>query len=164
MVLLNGIAPGTGASQRIGMKIAIRSLEMRNNIYTNAAGMVAQSCRLLLLQDRQCNGAAPAALTDFISPGTYLGMRNLANRKRFRIIWDKTYNMGLAGLTDPQTVTRHIYLKFRKPLNVEYNAGVAGTVADISSNSLYLILVGNQAAGAADGDYIGQIRLRYTDM
>lgn len=166
MNLLNGIAPGTGASQRIGMKIAIRSIEMRLAI-TSVAECPSQFNRLMLLLDRQCNGAAPAALTDFIIPGTYMGCRCLTNRKRFKIMWDKTFVHGCTTVNytagNPKTF-RHIYMKLKRPIIVEYNAGVAGTVADIASNSLYIISVGDVAAGATDSDFSALIRLRYTDM
>lgn len=58
----------------------------------------------------------------------------------------------------------HIYMKLKRPLMVEYNAGNAGTVADIVSNSLYFVSVGSNAAGATAGDVSGNIRIRYTDV
>ena len=56
----------------------------------------------------------------------------------------------------------HKYMKFRKPLVVEYNAGVAGTIADISTNSLYMVFLGDHAANYPA--LAGYCRIRYTDM
>ena len=56
------------------------------------------------------------------------------------------------------------YIKFRRPIVTEYNAGVAGTIADIATNSLYLITIGQQNAGLTAGITLGTCRIRYTDM
>ena len=121
-VLLNGLVPGTGASQRIGMKIAIRSVEFRFEANNVAAASLSQPVRCMLLQDRQPNGVAPAALTDFITPGDYLGLRNLAQRKRFRILLDRSKELSTYNQSGDAWLV-HKYMKFRKPLVVEYNAG-----------------------------------------
>ena len=163
--LLDGLLPGSGASQRIGMKVAIRSVEIRTRITTSAAAQTAQVGRTILLLDHQTNGAAPAALTDFLTPGTFLGCRNLAARKRFKFCWDKTYSTGgFASNADPMIIYRHAYLKFRRPIIVEYNTGVAGTVADIVSNALYFIQLGDQAAAGTNATIQTTVRVRYTDM
>lgn len=163
MLLLNGLQPGSSASQRIGMKVSIRSLEMKLIGFATAGTGVDQEHRWLVLLDRQANGAAPAALTDFLAAGNTKGLRNLANRRRFKIVLDKRYYVNSAGEPGAARVF-NVYMKFRRPLIVEYNAGVTGTVADIVSNSLFLVLIGQQAAGATAGTLQGYVRIRYTDM
>jgi len=163
LLLLNGLQPGSSASQRIGMKVAIRSLEMKLIGFANNGTGVDQEHRWLVLLDRQANGAAPTALTDFLAAGNTKGLRNLANRRRFKIIRDKRYYVNASG--EPGSAREfNLYMKFRRPLMVEYNAGVAGTVADIVSNSLYLVLIGQYAPGATAGMLQGYARIRYTDM
>lgn len=163
MTLLNGLVPGTGASQRIGMKVSIRSIEMRLVANADLVGALAQTNRFILVRDGQANGAAPAALTDIITPGNVRGLRALVNRKRFRIMLDKMYELTpVAG--DYARKCWKIYMKLRRPIVVEYNAGVAGTIADIVSNSLYLVVVGSEVAGNTDGALNGYVRIRYTDM
>lgn len=163
LLLLNGLQPGSSASQRIGMKVAIRSLEMKLIGFANNGTGVDQEHRWLVLLDRQANGAAPAALTDFLAAGNTKGLRNLANRRRFKIIRDKRYYLNASG--EPGSAREfNLYMKFRRPLMVEYNAGVAGTVADIVSNALYLVLIGQFSPGATAGMIQGYARIRYTDM
>jgi len=165
MNLLNGIAPGTSASQRVGMRVAIQSLELRLSL-TMVADCPSQFNRYLVILDRQPNSAAPAALTAFLTPGTYMGCRNLENRKRFKTLLDKCYVLGGTAAnfaTEPNKVYEHIYLKYKKPIIEEFNSGVAGTVADIATNSIYFVSVGDVAAGATDSDFSLLCRMRYTD-
>jgi len=166
LTLLNGLAPGTGASERIGMKVSIRSIEMRYNLEVTPATGLEQTNRVLLVLDRQCNGAAPGALTDIITAASCQAPRNLANRKRFKIIMDKSYAMGATAVATGNPTSRWIkkYIKLGRPIVEEFNTGVAGTVADISSNSLYFVTIGSIVAGDADSVLNATIRLRYTDM
>jgi len=163
MTLLNGLAPGNSASERVGMKVSIQSIEIRlRNQVTGGTG-VDQIQRLILLQDRQANGIAPAALTDFLNAGNYQGLRNLAQRKRFRILKDYYFTLNATAEPGSQKCI-HKYMKFRRPIVTEFNAGVAGTIADISTNSLFFVCIGSIAAGGTAGTCAGYIRIRYTDI
>lgn len=170
LTLLNGIAPGTGAQERIGMKITVRSIQMSLRFTTTPATGVDQYCRVFLVMDRQCNGAVIGAPTDILAAGNVSGLRNLANRKRFKIMWDKLVPMGgnLNAAGTPSTLPNmrivKMYMKLRRPLVIEYNTGIAGTVADISTNSLYLVTLGTEAAGNTDVNMVGYARIRYVDM
>lgn len=160
--LLNGLVPGTGATQRIGQKIVIKSIEVRLRIYVDPNAGVRQLVRWMVVMDRQANGAAPT-LAQILNVNTPFGLRNLENRKRFKIILDNVKY--LAPLNEEgDGCYWHVYLKFRRPFVVEYNAGTAGTVADIVSNSLYMISTGDQAAGNGDALLASYCRLRYTDL
>lgn len=162
ITLLNGLSPGTGANQRIGMKVAIRSIEMRLVCYVIAGTGVDQMQRLNLFFDRQANGVAPA-VGEQLSSNSVTYPRNLTQRKRFKIIWDKFYTLNATGESGSMKAFK-LYMKFRRPINVEYNAGTTGTVADIVTNSLLFYGVGNVAAGPTAGAVAGRARIRYTDL
>lgn len=168
MTLLNGLAPGTSASQRVGMKIAVRSIELHMHATSTTGTGDEQVARLSIVLDRQPNGAAPSAITDIITASSVSAMRNLANRKRFKLLWDKRYPFGStitnASTGTPTTRVMKLYMKFRRPIIVDYNSGVAGTVADISTNSLYLLTLGTVAPGNGDVTATFYARIRYTDM
>lgn len=166
ITLLNGLVPGNSASQRVGNKVTIKSLEMRARVQTTAATGVEQFCRWFIVLDRQANGAAPAAITDILSANSVTSLRNLENRKRFKIIVDKAFPMGATSVSTGTVTSRmyKVYIKFRRPILVEFNNGVAGTIADIVSNSLHLCTLGNVVAGNTDANLITTVRLRYTDM
>jgi len=161
LYLLNGLQPGTGASQRIGMKITMRSIEFRNETISTLATGLDQTHRYIIFIDRQANGVAPA-IGDLLTPATYLGFRNLANRKRFKIISDKHVVIDKATGSGGHRHW-HQYIKLRRGIITDYNAGVAGNIADIATNALFLIVIGSNAAGATAGSNTGFIRTRYID-
>lgn len=163
--LLNGLVPGSGASQRIGMKVAIRSVELRITWETTPATGVEQQGRHLIVLDRQANGVGPAAVTDFLLAASPMAPRALINRKRFKILYDRSLPMGATAVAsgNPQGRCFKAYLKFRRPIVVEYNVGNAGTVADIVSNAMFFCTIGTEGAGNTDINCTGYIRVRYTD-
>lgn len=162
--LLNGIATGTAASQRVGMKVAIRSMELRGYMRITAGAGVPQMHRLLIVLDRQPNGAAPGAITDIVGSANVISLRNLANRKRFKIMYDKVWSFGLFNQGGIEEKHFRAYFKFRRPIIVDFNTGTGGTIADISTNSIYACDIGTVALGATDGQCNMYCRLRYTDM
>lgn len=166
ITLLNGLVPGNSASQRVGNKVTIRSLEMRARVQTIAATGVEQFCRWFIVLDRQANGAAPAAITDILTANSVIALRNLENRKRFKIIVDKAFPMGATSVSTGTVCSRmyKVYIKFRRPILVEFNNGVAGTIADIVSNAIHFCTLGNVVAGNTDANLQTTVRLRYTDM
>lgn len=169
LTLLNGLAPGNSASQRIGSKVSWMSMEAYIQIFAHATTGIDNKCRLLVVLDKQPNGAAPGAITDILQTADFLSPRNLANRKRFKIMWDKRLYVGNVlnaagtGTAIPNFRLFKIYKKFKYPLQTDFNAGVAGTVADIATNSLYFCTLGNTATGATTATCSGYFRLRYTD-
>lgn len=160
--LINGLAPGTAANQRIGMKVMIRSIELRMWLNCDAAS-VNTIARIALVLDKQSNGA-PGAAADVwdnkATPYNVVTIRNLANRKRFKIMWDQSFPVS----TQDPVHQHHLYMKLKKPIITEYNAGIAGTIADIASNSLYLYSWSNDNTGANQVSYTFVVRVRYTDM
>lgn len=163
MTLLNGMQQGPGASQRVGQTITLRSLEIRGYCAADTQAVNGQIVRYLVFLDRQANGAVPAAATDILSTNNVAGMRALTYRKRFKIILDKTYQLGIFAGDESQAHFHH-YLKFRRPIKQEFNVGNAGTVADIATNSMYLLVLGTEAPGNTDALYAMNVRLRYTDQ
>lgn len=163
ITLLNGMQQGNTASTRVGMKISIRSIEWKGYHIVTAGTGADQMHRFMLLIDRQTNATGPTALTDFLSTGNVIGLRNLAARKRFKIALDKFYTLNATGESGSRRAIK-FYMKLRRPLVVEYNAADNGTVADIVSNSLHLITIGSEAAGVTAGSIAGNMRIRYTDI
>lgn len=162
LTLLNGLTPGTGASQRIGMNIQIMSVELRLLNFVTAGTGTDQVHRMALVMDRQCNATAMTGVA-YLNSATIYGMRLLENRKRFKTFMDKPMYLNATAEPGAGCYT-HYYNKFRRPLTVEYNTGNAGTVADIVSNSLYLYGIGSSAPGVGAGTCNGYARIRYTDM
>lgn len=160
VTLINGCQMGSDINNRIGRQFQMRSVELHGLTFGTPATGIDQVHRVLLVYDRQANGVAPA-LADVLLAANYISPRNLNNRKRFKILMDHKVVINAVGESGSQSEVS-FYRKLRHP--VEFNAGNAGTVADIQSGSLYLLTVGNAGAGVTAGSFNFYTRVRFTDV
>lgn len=182
--LLNGLVIGAAINNRIGRKISMRSLRIRGGIYVSATTVnsLYEFGRLILIYDRQANGAAPVIgdlLQDEDAAGTttttaFSGL-NMSNAARFKVIktWQfKAEQSAGAAITnsEPSQVTTDAQTCYNidtfinlKDLETGFNAGNAGTVADIATGSLYMVTIGLNTAANAWLNFRGVVRLRYRD-
>jgi len=177
--LLNGCVQGTDFDNRVGRKILIKSIYIRGRVQTEAStgalttgtNTPAQLVRMIVFVDAQANGAAPTA-TQLLVTAQAGSQLNLDNRERFRVLIDKQWS--LDPVVYNNTATQSVVaasnqmrtIKKYKKCNIEtiYNAGVAGTIGDIASNSLYMFWIGSGAAGAnTDANAPVSVRIRFND-
>lgn len=158
VVLLNGMQSGASINQRVGREVTMRSIQFQYVVRANTAG-VDQQVRVVLVYDRQTNGAAPLFL-DVFDFANVTCARKLENRKRFKILYDRTHVVNAVGEPGSQ-VARRFYRRLRHP--VTFNSSSTAYVGDITTGSLYLLFLSTQAAGtnAALIDYSS--RIRYSD-
>lgn len=176
--LLAAPVPGSDFTNRIGRKTLIKSVYVRGIVSCELADQdgptvgasPAQLGRMIIFADMQPNGAAPA-VTDLLTSASSISQLNLNNRDRFRIYCDKTfainaYAYNTTASTSSASLSNSFAVKKFKSLNLEtiYNAGTAGTIADIQSGALYLLTIGNRAAGADDATASLSIRTRFVDL
>lgn len=152
---------GAGINQRIGKAIHIHKIKIRGRVYTAPVEATAnapptQQIRMVLVLDKQTNStqmSGPLLFPASAAPNVAVNaFQNIDNFGRFRVLKDKTFiiqNPNMAG--DPATkdvaglsIPFKISYKFKKPLQVRFNATNGGTVADIVDNSLH-ILANNSA-------------------
>lgn len=159
VTLLNGLARGDDINQRNGREVLLKSIEIRlRNLVTAGTG-TEQTHRVCIVYDRQSNGAAPT-IADILSAPNVLYPRNLENRRRFKILYDRAFTLNATG--EPGGERFHkFYRRLAHP--VTFNTGNAGTIADITMGSLYLITMGTNAPGATAGICTGRCRVRYED-
>ncbi len=154
---LFNIGIGNGPSQRIGRKITVTNIYMRFNFtFLNKAStdlLTAQSghetIRCMLVWDKQANGVGPGS-TQILLTDVWDEYRNLANTKRFVILYDKiwTFNRETVAAYDgtgdsSQSVHRDWNKKISKKvfIPIEYNqVSSDGAMATIRSNNVGLIL------------------------
>lgn len=158
---MNIMAQGTSASTRIGQRILCKSIELRGIFEReNPATTTTEDFRIMVLYDRQANGALPAA-TDILVTAAPTAFRNMGSTERFYCLLDEHID-----ISTPEggraTLPYHKFIKINLP--TVFNASNAGTIADITSGSLILFYVGNNAAGADDINCLMNMRVRYTDM
>ncbi len=162
------IAQGVTENTRIGRKCTIASINWR---YTYSIGVTAsmqngETVRLMLVLDKQCNGAA-AGLADIFETDHYQSFNNLANKGRFRTLMDRTIDInpqaaggnGTANDTAGVNVSGSFFTKCKIP--IEYDTSVStGDVGSIRSNNLLVIGFG-KTGGICVFD--SKVRLRFTD-
>ena len=137
--LLNGLAPGTGPSQHIGRKVKFLSMLFRGAITSGNTGATPfrGMIRTLIVFDKQANATAPA-VGDILETADATSPMDMNNRDRFAVIYNKLHAIDQSG------GHQSAYIEFYKKISLStiFNAGVAGTVADITTGSIYLVVLG----------------------
>lgn len=159
LLLLNGIARGDEINERNGREVTMRSVELKVQSAVTAGTGIDQIQRHLLVYDRQTNGTA-LTIAQVLDSVSTVAMKSLENRRRFKILMDRT--VVLNATAEPGSMNYYKYYR-RIFYPVTFNSGDAGTVADITTGSLYFITLGTVVAGATAGTTTVQGRVRYQD-
>lgn len=152
--VLNDVAQGTSATTRVGRKILMKSLLVQGYLGV-ALGAIP---RIVIVYDRQCNGAIPAP-ADIFTSNTVMAAMNLDNRDRFIVVADIFPGDDSENLmaNNPNV---YGYKRFIK-MNLEtIYAGNTGTITDITSGSL---LMCTNVNGGAVANETGIQRIRFVD-
>lgn len=158
------IAQGAGESQRIGRKCVVKKIGWRFTLSLPdqvALAPHADIVRVILYLDKQCNGAA-ATTTQILEVDQYQSFNNLANKKRFRTLMDRTYDLNaIAGAydgADDKNWQRNVSDSFYKDCNIpiEYD-GATGAITEIRSNNIGVLLVGVNAQAI----FASKMRVRF---
>jgi len=164
-VLLNGCVPGADITNRVGRKIMMKSLMLRINFapivtVPSPLGCVA---RAMVVYDSQTNITATTS-TLVLNTDTFLSPNKLENRERFTVLMDKfvalpasnyAVSVPTAGSPSPRILKKFIRIN----RDTIFNSGSAGTVADIVSGSLYLVIIAQNVTYSAQADS----RVRFVD-
>lgn len=174
---LNDIPQGTGESQRIGRKCTITKIHMRLNFEFLAvetpdlvqASNAHETIRFMLIWDKQCNGTAGASL-DVVETNVYNSYRNLANSKRFVILYDmlRTFNTtavaeGNGTTKASRRVIRDYQVNVTKKLwiPIEFD-GTTGDITEIKSNNIQTLCWSKHGGRMLLND--SQVRIRFIDQ
>lgn len=168
LTLLNGCARGDDIGERDGRQISMRSLEVRMEAQPIGTATSCHALRVLIFVDKQANAAAPTpaqVLAVVGSAEATVSAYNLEYRNRFWILHDRTFGFGAESGGAATGFDKLYIAKVWRYLNqkVTYNAGVAGTVADIATNSLYLLAIADTATAAQEPFLQFYSRLRFSD-
>jgi len=167
VMLLNGIARGDDIDERTGRQVLIKSYEVNAILRPADVGTtpLPSVVRMLVVYDKQTNGAAmtPAQLLTLTgSDQAPIGPKNLEYRDRFTILRDLKVALGAANSADYNPPSRVVKIYQSIVLPVTFNAGDAGTVADIATGSLYLVCLSDKT-GAPAPSIAFSTRVRYED-
>lgn len=159
LTLINGCAQGTTAFTRIGRRIKMTSLYIRIWNLTAATQVGSSTTRIIVVYDKQSNATAPVATDILLADGIQNG-NNLSNSRRFVTLCDKV--MQSIGPAGPQAAYKKIYLKLNHP--VEFNTGSAGTIGDIQTGAVYVLLYANGGTTTAGSSHQTFTRIRFVDL
>lgn len=182
--LLNGIQEGSSFYNRIGRRVQMRSIHITGNLIFSGNGSgVPEYLRVMLIYDRQPNGAAPVisdVLTDYDSQGATttnsFSKMNMNNVERFAILRDQRIqiaenNTGSAIAGAPASI-----LNYSTQGNINMFVKLAGlethfkassnpaVIGDVATGALWLVTFGSIAVANAGIDIQYQSRLRYIDV
>ena len=156
--ILNAMATGTTASTRVGRRITMKSLLVKGSFSMAPTTTGSTPVRVLIVYDKQTNGAAPVA-TDVVLTDEIHSPMNLSNSHRFVTLMDEV--VPCFGSQGPQSAmfTRFVKLDHQ----VEFNTGNAGTVADIQTGSVYCLVWQNGRILIAAPTADIYTRIRFSD-
>lgn len=165
---LNLIDEGTTESSRIGRRVQIKSVQLRGMVDPVDGSTSACFARVMLIWDKQVNGVI-ATIAQILSAATSNSFMNLDNRERFVVLMDKPFAVGafsnVATTAYAQSPTVHAVNEYKQLPANSYTIydGTGSGIGDINTGALYLVTIGNQAAGAG-ARLVATTRVRYTDL
>lgn len=162
IVLIATVAQGASTSQRVGKKVQWKSIQCRGRYIANSTAQ-QNDCAMLVVYDKRPTGTLPA-ITDILVTVNPTAFNNDANSGRFQIL--KRVDFSLAGnsalATDTSIKQADFFLKVNR--QAEFAAAGTGAIGDISLGALYLVTVGNNAAGTAAASMAAGFRTRFIDF
>lgn len=173
------VTQGAGICQRIGNKIALKSLRVRFSLeLTDKTGNPPQGARFMVVYDRQPNGVHPATnvilanivSSNTITNGNWLSSINPNFYDRFIVLCDKMFIIGgdVNGPVTTQPAEQKGFLIDEfiklKGLETQFGSNTAGCpIADLNTGALYIVGFGDQDNNSETFYMSGQLRLRYYD-
>lgn len=180
---INLMRAGSSYFNRIGRKINMKSVRVNFYLVPIRAVTNIDYARVLLIYDRQCNGALPA-LSDILQTTDQAGTNttgnmsnaNLNNRDRFKILRDQRITLPGIPAGGPPWEPTHMFDAVTPTTNVEWFVKLGGletqfkadsspaVIGDIATGSLLLLTLGDFAAGSEGYAIQIETRLRYWDV
>lgn len=166
VIVVNACSEGTTGTTRVGRKINMTSVEYWAKLTcgNSQTGQTASNdaIRVSIVYDHQVNQAAPAYSDIYTSSGTSsapLGYRSINNLDRFEVLATDTFNFDASSNI---TAVAHRYVPIK--WDTRYDTGNAGTVADIISGGLFVVICPMFAAAGAQAGIVGVARVRFQDL
>ena len=166
VTLLNTIPQGAAVTQRVGKKVMLKGLQCRGAMTNNTNG-VTNDVAFMIVYDKRPTGALPT-VTDILVSARADSMNNDANAGRFSIL--KRFDGVLLGnvnaaanYLDSMYKDCDFWLDLKgKPTT--FKAAGTGAIGDIEEGALYLVTVGNNAAGNTAAAASLNFRVRFIDI
>lgn len=172
-ISINRVPAGTGATQRVGRKIVLKSIHMRGAVVLpdgiNALSNASTTVRVIMYWDKQANKAT-ATVTGILTSADEKSFNNMENSQRFRILKDYYFEVKaqdtllIAGPAYVTTVANRVM----KPVNIKCNIPVefsstTGAIGEITSNNIGILAICSNVNAAHNPLLDVQTRIRFTD-
>ncbi len=152
--LINASVAGDDFDTRDGRVIRIKSVQVSLTLFIHASA-VNTWLRCMLVIDKQPNEIL-LVIGDLIDTTVSHSMRNLNGRKRFVILKDELLVIG-----SNQNAPVHWEYYSKMDMKTVYDDSNVGSIVDITSNALYLVLFSSEATNVPS---VGRhTRVRYID-
>ncbi len=167
------LGQNAGASGRIGRQVLVESVAWRVEltlIATAASTLAAaQSCRLLLVFDAQCNraAAAVAGTGGVLDSASFLSFTNVVEESRFTVLFDRTFVLAADvasgnGTANDTSASKEVFdWIYTDPFIVEYE-GTAADITDISEANLFIVMINSTASAFVS--LASNVRIRFSDV
>jgi len=151
---INLMTQGTGQNSHVGRKVTLKSILLRTTV--DCTDMT----RLLIVYDKECNGAAATA-ADIFAVDRLPSPLNLDQSDRFIVLAD-VFPSAVGNNQIPQNTTAtpcyEIYRKMSLPML--FNTITSATMSAVNCGAIYICTNGE---GGTVTDEITHVRVRYTD-
>jgi len=120
----------------------------------------------MVVLDKQCNGAAPN-VDDILETTDWQSFNNLANKNRFRTLYDKTFVLNPLSASGDGTANDfgeydRAFTFFKKcSIPIEFDS-TTGAITEIKSNNLVILAISDTSNTVTTMN--SKIRLRFSDM
>lgn len=162
IIPLNQMAAGDTALLRDGNKILNKSVQLRL-LYQNLDAAVNTYHRLIVVYDRQPNGANPTinGATDGPLDSTDpSALRNVSTVSRFKVLLDRSFEINNTG--SAQLMYKEVIEFVKVPSDCQMTAFQDGTSGPPINGGLYLMLIGDQTLASGDTASVnGFTRVRF---
>ncbi len=154
IAVLNSISTGDQFNTRDGRKVRWKSVQVNLEI-TMHATPINDMVRIMIVIDKQPNEIG-LVIGDLLDTTTICSFRNLDQRKRFVILRDDVITLSVGG----GTVKYWNYYRKIDMITI-YDDSDAGTIADISTNAMWLVMFSTEAT---NGPTVSRCtRMRFID-
>lgn len=158
MFVLNAIPQSIASNGRIGTKVAVRNCTYRYELDLPATGAVPCSGRVVILWDKQGNGATNAGYlwSAVFTDASYLAFMNMGNTDRFTILRNQQFSLSPNG---DQVLFFEGFVK----INMESTWLQAAASGSPQSGTLLCAFISDQPTMASAPTIRGCWRTRYID-
>lgn len=168
--LINGCSQGDGEQNRTGNKITMTSISIRGVLEANAATQVEGEAVILLMMDIHSNTGTPG-ISEIFNESVPTAYSSRINGSRFHTIrrWFMPYgvqaaiggtNATLLPKGNNQTLVVDETIKVNLPTHF---TGSGGTVSAVISGAIFLVCLGDVAAGTGAVSFVASTRCRFLD-